>query len=61
MKLARCSLRCFFRDCLRVTGWTVFEEVRIAPPQALPLVLSREEVARVAGRGATAALPRCWA
>ena len=45
MKLARCALRSFFRDCLRIPGWTVFEEVRIAPPQTLPLVLSREEVA----------------
>ena len=45
MKLARCSLRSFFRDCHHVPGWTVFEEVRIAPPQTLPLVLSREEVA----------------
>jgi len=45
MKLARCALRSFFRDCLHVTGWTVFEEVRIAPPQTLPLVLSREQVA----------------
>jgi integrase/recombinase XerD len=45
MKLARCSLRSFFRDCLRIEGWTVFEEVRVAPPQRLPLVLSREEVA----------------
>jgi integrase len=45
MKLARCSLRAFFRDCHHVTGWTVFEEVRIAPPQTLPLVLSREQVA----------------
>ncbi|MEI2725945.1 MAG: phage integrase N-terminal SAM-like domain-containing protein [Verrucomicrobiota bacterium] len=45
MKLARCSLRSFFRDCLHVPDWTVFEAVRIAPPQTLPLVLSREEVA----------------
>ena len=45
MKLARCSLRAFFRDCLHVAGWTVFEEVRIAPPQTLPLVLTREQVA----------------
>ena len=45
MKLARCSLRSFFRDCLHVPDWTVFEEVRIAPPQTLPLVLSREQVA----------------
>jgi integrase len=45
MKLARCSLRAFFRDCHHIAGWTVFEEVRIAPPQTLPLVLSREQVA----------------
>jgi integrase/recombinase XerD len=45
MKLARCSLRAFFRDCHHVAGWTVFEEVRIAPPQSLPLVLAREQVA----------------
>lgn len=45
MKLARCALRSFFRDCLHREGWTVFEEVRVAPPQTLPLVLSREEVA----------------
>jgi len=42
MKLARCALRAFFRDCLHVPDWTVFEEVRIAPPQTLPLVLARE-------------------
>ena len=45
MKLARCALRSFFRECLRIEGWTVFAEVRIAPPQTLPLVLSREQVA----------------
>ena len=45
MKLARCALRSFFRDCHHVAGWTVFEEVRIAPPQTLPLVLAREQVA----------------
>jgi site-specific recombinase XerD len=44
MKLARCALRAFFRDCLHIEGWTVFEEVRIAPPQTLPLVLAREQV-----------------
>ena len=49
MKLARCSLRAFFRDCHHVAGWTVFEEVRIAPPQTLPLVLSREQVAALLG------------
>ena len=49
MKLARCALRSFFRDCRHVAGWTVFEEVRIAPPQTLPLVLSREQVAALLG------------
>jgi len=49
MHLARASLRCFFRECLRVEGWTVFEELRIAQPQVLPIVLSRQEVAAVLG------------
>lgn len=49
MKLARCALRAFFRDCHHVTGWTVFEEVRCAPPQTLPLVLAREQVALLLG------------
>lgn len=49
MKLARCALRCFFRDGLHVAGWTVFEEVRVAPPQTLPLVLTREQVATLLG------------
>ena len=46
MKLARCALRSFFRDCLHVAGWTVFEEVRIALPHTLPLVLFREQRTR---------------
>src|SRR5208283_385250 len=45
MKVAKCALRAFFRDCLRMEGWTVFEELRIAPPQSLPVVLTREQVA----------------
>lgn len=49
MKLARCALRSFFRDCHRIADWTVFEEVRVAPPQTLPLVLSREQVAALLG------------
>lgn len=49
MKLARCALRCFFREGLRRDGWTVFEEVRCAPPQTLPLVLAREQVAALLG------------
>jgi integrase/recombinase XerD len=50
MTQARVALRSFFRECLTVgKDWTVFEELRIARPQPLPLVLSREEVARVLG------------
>jgi site-specific recombinase XerD len=49
MKLARCALRAFFRDCLHRDDWTVFAEVRVAPPQTLPLVLSREQVAALLG------------
>ena len=45
MKAAKFSLRAFFCDCLKVQGWTVFEEVRIAEPEVLPIVLSRQEVA----------------
>jgi hypothetical protein len=39
------ALRAFFQDCLHIEGWTVFGELRIAPPQTLPLVLSREQLA----------------
>lgn len=49
MHLAKCSLRCFYRECLKVEGWTVFEELRIAQPQVLPIVLNRQEVAAVLG------------
>ena len=45
MKVAKCALRAFFQDCLQITGWTVFGELRIAPPQTLARVLAREEVA----------------
>jgi len=45
MKVAKCALRAFFQDCLHLPGWTVFQEVRVAPPQTLPLVLTREQVA----------------
>ena len=50
MKLARCALRSFYREHLKVgAAWTVFQEVRIAPPQTLPLVLSRQQVAALLG------------
>jgi site-specific recombinase XerD len=46
MKIAKCALRCFYREHLKLgLGWTVFEDLRIAPPQSLPLVLTREQVA----------------
>ena len=47
MKAAKFSLRCFYEQCLKVSGWTVFQEVRIAEPQVLPIVLSRGEVQAV--------------
>jgi integrase/recombinase XerD len=47
MKVAKCALRCFFRELLKVEGWTVFEELRIAEPEVLPMVLSRQEVQQV--------------
>lgn len=47
MKMAKYALLCFYVECLKVTGWTVFREVRIAEPQVLPVVLSRAEVKSV--------------
>lgn len=44
MKAAKYALLCFFLDCVKVQGWTVFKEVRIARPEVLPVVLSRQEV-----------------
>jgi hypothetical protein len=44
MKAAKYALLCFFLDCVKVKGWTVFNEVRIPQPQVLPVVLSRAEV-----------------
>ena len=44
MKAAKYALRCFYGECLQVTGWTVFQEVRIAEPLVLPVVLARAEV-----------------
>ena len=44
MKAAKYSLLAFFLDCVKVPGWTVFQEVRIAEPEVLPIVLARQEV-----------------
>lgn len=49
MIVAKCALRAFFCECLRVAGWTVFDELRIRRPQTLPLVLTREQVAALLG------------
>jgi integrase len=49
MKAAKYALLAFYLDCRKVSGWTVFKEVRIAEPQVLPLVLARAEVRAVLG------------
>ncbi len=50
MTQARVALRSFFRETLKVgLDWTVFEDLCIARPEPLPLVLSQEEVKRVLG------------
>jgi integrase/recombinase XerD len=49
MKMAKYALLCFYVQLLKVAGWTVFTEVRIAEPQVLPMVLSRSEVQSVLG------------
>jgi integrase/recombinase XerD len=47
MKGAKWALRCFYRECVKATGWTVFEDLRVAEPKSLPTVLGREEVQRL--------------
>jgi integrase/recombinase XerD len=59
MKVAKCALRCFFREVLKVEGWTVFEELRIAEPEVLPMVLSRAEVQAVLGAVREARFQAC--
>jgi integrase len=49
MKAAKFALRCFYFECVKVTGWTVFKELRIAEPEVLPIVLSRVEVQNLLG------------
>jgi integrase/recombinase XerD len=49
MKAAKYSLLAFYLDCVKVQGWTVFKEVRIAEPEVLPIVLARAEVAALLG------------
>jgi site-specific recombinase XerD len=47
MKGAKWALRCYYRECVKVTGWTVFEDLRVAEPKSMPTVLGREEVQRL--------------
>lgn len=47
MKAAKWALRCFYRDHLKRTNWTVFEDLRVAEPRTVPMVLSREQVQRL--------------
>ena len=49
MTVARASLRCFFLDCVKQPGWTVFQELAIRRVEPLPVVLTRQEVAGVLG------------
>jgi site-specific recombinase XerD len=49
MKAAKYALISFFVEHLKVSDWTVFNEVRIAEPLVLPVVLSRAEVQAVLG------------
>src|SRR6185295_1630556 len=44
MKGCKWALRCFYRECLKIQGWTVFEDLRIAEPKTMPVVLAREQV-----------------
>ena len=49
MKGAKWALRCFYRECLKRTGWTVFEDLRVAEPKSVPTVLGREQVRQLLG------------
>lgn len=47
MQGVKWALRCYYLECLKVQGWKVFEDLRVAKPKVLPVVLSREEVQKV--------------
>ncbi len=49
MNVAKCALRCFYLECHKVSGWTVFGEIGVSQPFVLPVVLGRQEVAAVLG------------
>lgn len=47
MKGVKWALRCFYRECLKVGGWRVFEDLRIAEPKTMPVVLDRQQVQKL--------------
>ncbi len=49
MTIAKAALRLFFCDHLKHATWTVFFDLVIRRTQPLPIVLSREDVARLLG------------
>jgi site-specific recombinase XerD len=59
MNVAKCALRCFYLECHKVSGWTVFGEIRISRPFVLPVVLGRQEVAAVLGAVREARFSAC--
>ena len=50
IRQARAALRLFYEKVVKVSGWTVFDEVRTKDTRPLPSVLSRGEVAAVLGQ-----------
>jgi len=59
MKAAKFALRSFYLECLKFVTWTVFNEVRIAEPDVLPVVLSRTEVQALLGALSEARFRAC--
>lgn len=49
LSVARAALRCFYQEHLGKTGWPLWDEVKVRRAEPLPLVLTREEVARLLG------------
>lgn len=50
MTQARVALRSFYRESLHVgQDWTIFEDLCIARPEPLPLVLTQEQIRQVLG------------
>ena len=50
IRQARAAMRLFYEKVVKISGWTVFDEVRTKDTRPLPKVLSRAEVAAVLGQ-----------